>query len=203
MFVDVGTLSVLTALCLALMGLILFRPQILRHTPGKVLALVVFLPLPLMVTWVGGNEHLEHSKSTEFCNTCHMMEDYGKSLFIDDTDYLPAWHYQNNFIPRDKACFTCHTSYTMYGDFQAKMTGQRHVWVYLRGPEPKRIELYEDYNNRECLHCHGGARIFENGEMHVDILDELRSNETSCLECHEWIHGIEGINEHELWEPES
>ena len=60
--------------------------------------------------------HLEHAKSTEFCVSCHVMEPYGTSLHFDDLDYLPASHFQNNLVPREKACYTCHTQYTMFGD---------------------------------------------------------------------------------------
>ncbi|MEI9815368.1 MAG: hypothetical protein WDO18_23165 [Acidobacteriota bacterium] len=51
------------------------------------------------------------------------MEDYGRSLYIDDPSYVPAQHYQNALVPRDHACYTCHTQYTMFGTVQAKLKG--------------------------------------------------------------------------------
>ena len=79
---------------------------------------------------------------------------------MDDKSYIPAAHFQNNFVPRDHACFTCHTDYTMFGDYKAKWRGVHHVWVQYFGkiPKPEDIKLYTPYNNRECLHCHAGAR---------------------------------------------
>ena len=47
-------------------------------------------------------------------------------------------HYQNNRIPRDKACFTCHTDYTLFGDAKAKLRGLRHVYVNYLGRSPRR-----------------------------------------------------------------
>ena len=89
------------------------------------------------------------------------MEPYGRSLLVDDPAYVPARHFQNNRVPRDDACFTCHTNYTLFGDYKAKLRGLRHVYVNYIGTIPKQIKLYDPYNNRECLHCHGGARTFE------------------------------------------
>ena len=196
--------AVPTALALlagALVLILLVRPEITRHAMGKALTFLAFLPLPFLATWMGASTHLEHSKSTRFCVSCHVMEPYGRSLLVDDGDYLVGAHYQNKRVPRDHACFTCHTSYTMYGDLQAKIRGLRHVWVYLAGSEPEEIELYEPYQNRECLHCHGDARSFEESEIHADLLEDLESGETSCLECHAWTHGIDELDELELWEP--
>ena len=143
--------------------------------------------------------HLEHAKSTEFCVSCHVMEPYGASLHYDDLDYLPASHFQNGLVPREKACYTCHTQYTMFGDIHAKLGGLKHVWIYYTGQTPEQIELYEPYNNRECLHCHGESRSFVEGELHVDMLGELRSNEVSCLECHEFVHDAANAADHESW----
>ena len=128
------------------------------------------------------------------------MEPYGKSLLIDDSGYVAANHYQNRRIPRDQACYTCHTTYTMFGDFQAKLLGLKHVYVYYLGTVPEPLELYQPYNNRECLNCHEGARSFEESELHVDIRTELASNETSCQECHEPVHDVHSLDQLTFWE---
>ncbi len=59
------------------------------------------------------------------------------------------------------ACYTCHTDYAMFGTVHAKLEGLHHVYVYWFGTPMKPIRLYQPYNNRECLHCHEGARSFE------------------------------------------
>jgi hypothetical protein len=33
-------------------------------------------------------------------------------------------------------------------------------------PKPEDIKLYQPYNNRECLHCHLGARRYEEASEH-------------------------------------
>jgi cytochrome c-type protein NapC len=179
--------------------LIAFRPSLTDARGGKVLAFLSFFVLPILLTWVGTSVHLEHSKSTSFCLSCHVMEPYGRSLRIDDPSHIPAFHFQNNLAPRDEACFTCHTTYTMFGNVGAKLKGMRHVYIYYLGTVPEKIELYEPFQNRECLHCHNGARSFEEQEFHQDIRAELASNETSCLECHSDIHDIANLAEQPLW----
>ena len=68
-------------------------------------------------------------------SSCHVMAPYHKSLLVDDKEFLPALHYQNNWVPREEACYTCHTNYAMFGGFRAKMHGLKHVYIhYLRTP---------------------------------------------------------------------
>lgn len=192
-------LAVLALVTIALAALVALRPALTAARGGKVLAFIALLVLPLAMTALGVSAHVERSKSTEFCLSCHVMEPYGKSLLVDDASFVPASHYQNIRVPRDKACFTCHTDYTLFGDAKAKMRGLRHVYVYYLAGAPEKIALYEPYNNRECLHCHAGARSFEESELHVEIRDELRTNQTSCLECHDVVHEVEELAGKPLW----
>ncbi len=202
----VAILASLVAVTLVLIAIILWRPGVTVRREGKAgrggraLIFVALLVLPLMVTALGVTAHLEHSKSTEFCLSCHVMKPYGESLYVDDSEYVVATHFQNNLIPRDHACFTCHTTYTLYGDLQAKIQGLRHVWVYYLGDVPDTLELYQPYNNRECLNCHRDGRRFEENELHLEVRSELESNETSCLECHDSIHDVARLGELEKWE---
>ncbi len=176
------------------------RPSRLGTPAGRILALVGLLVLPLLVSVGSTKQHLEKSKSTEFCLSCHTMEPYGKSLFLDDKEHLPAVHYQNRLVPRESACFACHTSYTMYGDFAAKMKGMRHLWVQYFGDIPEKIQLYEPYNKRECLHCHEGTRSFlEQDARDEDVFAELASGEITCFECHEKHHQIHEPGEKKYW----
>ena len=136
------------------------------------------------------------------------MSDHGRSLYIDDPSFLPAAHYQNHRVPPEQACYTCHTDYTMYGDLTSKLRGLRHIYVYYLGdlPQPSQIKLYRSYNNRECLHCHEGARTFEEGQIHnadPAIMASIKSNELSCIGsgCHENVHQIAKLKDQKFWSP--
>ncbi|MEM9556902.1 MAG: NapC/NirT family cytochrome c [Acidobacteriota bacterium] len=200
----VTALAVLGAITFVLVAVLVLRPNLLERRGGKVIAFVAFFILPLGVTALGTAAHLENAKSTEFCVSCHVMEPYGDSMMFDDLSYLPAAHYQNHWMPPDRACYSCHTQYTMFGDVEAKMKGLQHVWVYYFGAplEPGDIELYDPYENRECLHCHAGARSYEENEMHVDIVTELTAGEISCLDCHSEIHAAAEAADLPKWQPE-
>ncbi|HKI01130.1 MAG TPA: NapC/NirT family cytochrome c [Thermoanaerobaculia bacterium] len=187
---------------IALIALLVLRPSLVAARGGRILAFLCLFALPLLATGLGMSAQVEHSKSTSFCLSCHVMEPYGKSLYVDDSSYLPAGHFQNNRVPRDKACFTCHTDYTMFGDYKAKLRGLRHVYVNYIGTIPKEIKLYEPYNNRECLHCHAGARSFEESDLHKEIRPDLATNTTSCLECHDTVHNAHGLDGAKMWKEE-
>ena len=118
---------------------------------------------------------------------------------MDDPAYVPARHYQNNRVPRDHACFTCHTTYTLFGDYKAKLRGLRHVYVNYIGTIPKKIKLYDPYNNRECLHCHGGARAASRRTTCTGMRADLGANKTSCLECHGTIHDVANVDHLPVW----
>jgi nitrate/TMAO reductase-like tetraheme cytochrome c subunit len=190
--------TLVTALVIVI---VITRPSLVSGPGGKTIALVSIAVLPTVATTFGMNAHLELSKTTDFCLSCHVMEPYGKSLHVDDKDHVPAAHFLNSRVPRDHACFSCHTTYTLYGDANAKMKGLRHIWVNYFGTVPAKIKLYEPFQNRECLHCHGGARTFEEQEFHQEYREQLQTNETSCLECHDKIHDIEHLGELKKWEP--
>lgn len=193
-------LSVLILGNICLILFILMRPVRGRSLAGKILTFMAMFVIPIMVMAGGLSYQLETSKTTRFCLSCHVMEPYGESLHIDDQDHVPAAHFQNRRIDRESACFTCHTTYALFGDFKAKMTGVKHVWVNYLGTIPEKLELYEPFQNRECLHCHSGARSYEENELHADILQDLASNKVSCLDCHDVIHDIEHLASLERWQ---
>ncbi|TMA05401.1 MAG: hypothetical protein E6J89_19120 [Deltaproteobacteria bacterium] len=191
--------AIVVILSLILIGLLVARPSLTTARGGKILAFIAFFILPIAATGFGAYIHLEHSKSTQFCLSCHVMEPYGKSLYVDDPTYIPAGHFQNNRIPRERACFTCHTDYTMFGDVNAKIRGLRHLYVYYLKEIPPKLALYEPYKNRECLHCHAGARSFEEKSPHKEMRAQLTNNEMSCLTCHNTIHNVEHLNKTKMW----
>jgi cytochrome c-type protein NapC len=199
---EMGGIAAIVLVTIALIALVVLRPSLMEARGGRILAFLALCALPLLLTALGVSAQVEHSKSTSFCLSCHVMEPYGKSLYVDDASYVPAQHFQNKRVPREEACFTCHTNYTMFGDYKAKLRGLRHVYVNYIGTIPKEIKLYEPYNNRECLHCHGGARSFEESDLHKEIRAELGENKTSCLECHDTIHNAHGLAGVKTWQEE-
>lgn len=109
--------SVIVLFCLgaALIALLVgFRVHLAHSREGKMLAFVALFALPVMVAWAGFAEQMNRAESTKFCLSCHVMEGFGKSLYIYDPSYIPAAHFQNNRVPRDQACYTCHANYTMF-----------------------------------------------------------------------------------------
>jgi cytochrome c-type protein NapC len=191
-----GTILVALAVCtVVLIAALALWPAVTRDRGGKTLAFVGLFILPGFIGVFGAWDHVEHSKSTSFCLSCHVMEPFAQSLDLDEPTYLAASHFQNSRVPREQACYSCHTDYTMYGDIASKWRGLRHVYAYYVGgaPEPEEIRLYVPYNNRECLHCHEGARSFEEFPLHTlppEMRAALGSNETSCLLCHDVAHGV-------------
>jgi nitrate/TMAO reductase-like tetraheme cytochrome c subunit len=202
-YFDEGLIA-LTVVAIALMGLLVLRPELTRERGGKILAFIAFFVFPVMITWAGTSAQLEHSKTTAFCLSCHVMEPWGRSLHLDDLSHLPAAHYQNHRVPPDEACYTCHTTYTMFGGVEAKLRGVRHLYVNYLGTIPEKIQLYVPYNNRECLHCHEGARSFESQTDHQSVMADLQSDDLSCLDCHTEVHDIGQIDTLPLWkEPQT
>ena len=199
-----------TALFVAVAGILAlmvgFRARLTRSREGKILAFVALLVLPALAMWAGFSAQMERAQSTSFCLSCHVMTDFGRSLQIDDPSYLPARHFQNRLLPADRACYTCHTNYTMFGGVRDKLRGLRHLWVQYAGvvPPSDQIKLYQPYSNRECLHCHLGARRFEEASAHhraPDLLSRAKSGHLSCLSsgCHDIIHDVGTLKDAAFW----
>jgi cytochrome c-type protein NapC len=196
----------LLALTSILIAVIVFRPGITATRGGKMMAFLVLFALPVLCVGMGGSAELQHAKSTEFCLSCHIMAPYGKSLLVDDPGHLAAAHFQNHRVPPEEACYTCHTNYAMFGGVKAKLGGLKHIYVYYlkKPPAPEAIKLYEPHHNRECLHCHAGARSFEEGAVHTadpDLLPALRANKTSCVSsgCHDVVHNVRSLKDAKFW----
>jgi hypothetical protein len=65
---------------------------------------------------------LEDSTTTRFA--CHTSWRPTERAFIVPAIFRRP---QNNRIPKEHACYTCHTDYTMFGDVNAKMRGLQHI----------------------------------------------------------------------------
>lgn len=191
----------------ALLALLVgFRPGLTRATGGKILAFVALFMFPFLALGGGVSLQMERAQSTAFCLSCHTMTEHGRSLWVEDVGYLAASHVQNNRVPRDRACYTCHTDYAMFGGIRSKIRGLRHVYVQYLGqiPPPDQIKLYEPYNNRECLHCHQGGRKFLEHSAHArtpDQMQKMTSNQLSCTSsrCHDIVHDVASLPEAAFW----
>lgn len=182
------------------------RAKLVQSNEGKVMAFLGLLVLPTVSVWFGFEEQMTRAESTQFCLSCHIMHDFGQSLLVDDPSYIPAHHYQNNLVPRDHACYTCHTDYAMFGTAIAKMRGMQHLMVQYFGtiPKPEDVKLYQPYNNRECLHCHLGSRKFEEEPKHSklpNMLADIKSNHLSCTssKCHDTTHDVGTLKDVTFW----
>jgi hypothetical protein len=60
--------------------------------------------------------------------------------------------------------------------------GVGHVLRYDRATLP--IKIAKPYPNSGCLECHGESQRFLSTPTKKDILPELMSGKTSCLDCH-------------------
>lgn len=200
----VAVIALLT-ITLGIVGLLVARPGITTARGGKILAFLGVFVFPILVGTLGFQTHYERSKQTQFCLSCHIMEPYGKSLYVDDASYIPAAHFQNNRVPHDEACYTCHTDYTLYtGGIKAKIRGLHHIYAQYIGRPQQPIKLYQAFNNRECLHCHAGARSFEQGATHSALMDDIKSNRMSCLSsgCHDMVHNVAQLDHLKYWRPQ-
>jgi cytochrome c-type protein NapC len=198
--------AILVLTSAALVALVVVRPGIVKTPAGKVLAFIVLFLLPVLCGAMGVSTDMERSTTTAFCLSCHTMEWWGQSLHIDDPNHIPAAHFQNHRVPPETACYTCHTDYAMFGTLKVKIGGLRHVYVYYLGtpPAPENIKLYQPFNNANCLHCHLGARSFEEGATHTAdpaTMKAIKSNSLSCISsgCHDVVHDIGHLKEVKFW----
>ena len=183
-----GVFLVFAILNLGLFFLLIKQWRVLNQTARTTLGGLTFVILPICWTMASALQSLEDMKQVDFCGSCHVMEGYLASLNADDSDSIPAVHYLNNYVPRHKACYECHTEYTIFGGVKAKLNGLKHVWVNYVAGAPEKIALYRPYANRDCLRCHGPAARFQAVEEHGDEMDAIKSGEVSCLECHDVGH---------------
>jgi cytochrome c-type protein NapC len=185
---------------------VVLRPDLTTTRGGKMLAFIALFILPVALAGAGVQTHVELSKRTEFCLSCHIMKPYGQSLKIDDPGHLAASHFINHRIPAQEACYTCHTDYTMFGSTKAKIHGLRHVWVWLTSDPKPPIHLYKPFTNQNCLHCHLGAKSFEEGAVHnadPETMIQIKADKLSCVSsgCHDVNHDTGNLDKQKFYPP--
>lgn len=147
---------------------------------------------------MGNLVSLEQAKKVEFCRSCHRT----MGVFVDDmqdpnSETLAARHGRHRWIP-EAQCYTCHTSYGMFGDLQAKMKGLHDVYKYYTRTYKIPVRLRAPYVNADCLKCHERTPKFVHSEGHAEILAELRRDEFRCVDCHGPAHAEQVTDENSL-----
>jgi cytochrome c-type protein NapC len=198
-----GILVALISLTIVLAAVFLFHSSITAGTTGKILAFVALCILPALCIDAGMSTHMQRSEQTRFCISCHSMENYGKSLYLDDPKYIPAQHFQNHRVPPQMACYTCHTDYTIYGPMKDKLKGITRIYLQYVSKPPYPITIPGGFKNAQCLHCHEGARAFEENPVHAAIMSSLTTNQLSCISsgCHDSVHDASNVDHLKMWRP--
>jgi len=203
MFGPTGILIALIALTVVLAFFFLIRPSVTPSPREKILAFIALFILPVLCVGGGMHTHMQRSEQTRFCISCHAMAPYGRSLYVDNPNYIPATHFQNHRIPMETACYACHADYTIYGPLKDKLQGVTRIYMQYVGTPPATIQLRKGYSNLQCLRCHAGARNFEANPVHQGILDSLKSNQISCISsgCHDTVHNVAELSRMKFWRP--
>jgi cytochrome c-type protein NapC len=190
-------------LSVVLASIFLIRPSVTTGAAWKVLAFIGLCVLPALCIVGGMNTHMQRSEQTQFCISCHVMVPYGKSLYVNDPTHIPAQHFQNHRVPADMACHACHADYTIYGPMKDKLAGITRIYMQYVSAPPNPITISGGFKNGQCLHCHLGARSFEENQVHAAIMDSLKSNQISCLTsgCHDTAHDVANLSHEKFWKP--
>ncbi|HEV2326711.1 MAG TPA: NapC/NirT family cytochrome c [Terracidiphilus sp.] len=193
----------LIVLTVVLAVIFLARPSITAGPTGKILAFLGLFVLPALCIGGGMSAHMQRSEQTRFCISCHSMGPFGQSLYVDDPNYIPAAHFQNHRVPAGQACYACHADYTIFGPLRDKLRGVTRIYMQYVSTPPNPITIPGGYNNAQCLHCHAGARSFEENAIHSAIMDTLRSNQLSCVSsgCHDTVHNTAELGHVKFWRP--
>lgn len=200
------------AAALAMGALVALATAFLHREPrltrlGALAVVVALALLPAGLTAGAASAALEGSSSTRFCLSCHEMERYGRSLLVDDEELVPAMHFQNRRVLRERACYACHADYGLFGDLKAKWSGIGHVWSHYVAGVPDKIALKAPYPNANCLGCHRDSRGYLGDKAHRmdDVsIEGLEAGEPSCLTrgCHDASHVVNELDGAEYWRTE-
>ena len=91
-------LLILLAITIVLIAIVIGAPRLTMGRAGKVLAFIALFIFPVAWSFMGAAEHMDRSKQTSFCLSCHVMEPYGKSLRV--ASYAPRPDWQGRHSPQ-------------------------------------------------------------------------------------------------------
>lgn len=179
-----------TVLSLALLGweAVMIRRGVRRGLRERLFVLAAVLLLPFTTVALGQGVTVERMQEVQFCKSCHVMDPWVDSLKDPAAPTLAALHVQNRRVNPGTACYTCHADYSLVGPVLTKLHGLRHVYAFYIKRHKGLIRMFTPFQNATCLHCHGGARNFEEHPAHVAVLDQLHDESLSCLTCHAPAH---------------
>lgn len=164
-----------------LFSLIRYRGELQSPSAWGLLVVGVLI-VPSISTMFGTLLVFERAERVEFCGSCHeAMQAYVDDMQDSDSQSLAAVHYRNRYIPRNQ-CYTCHTSFGLFGTVQAKVAGIVDVHKYYTNTFHRPIEMREPYGNDDCLKCHSGAVRWSTN--HGDFREAILSGQVVCLDCH-------------------
>ena len=187
-----GAAIALAALAaLLLIWFLIAKPPV--NLPTKFLLFISLGALPIGAAMSGNVAGFEHTTTTEFCGSCHVMEPYADSIRDLETGGLAAIHGQNQAIG-DNNCYTCHKDYGMFGAVTTKIGGFDHMRAYYTKYWNTPIEealpefyIYEPFPNENCIYCHSmELPSFVGVGDHAALMDELHAGDVSCVGsgCH-------------------
>jgi cytochrome c-type protein NapC len=170
------------------------RPHLNRVT--KSMLLLGLGAFPLIVSLTGNIASFEYTLTRPFCGSCHVMGPYLRDAEDPKSNSLAALHSRNHKFG-DNSCYTCHADYQMFGAVTTKLNGMRHLFKYITeyantGPDGEggpAIHLYKPFKSDACMQCHSttGKRYVE---QHAGELEQIRSGEVNCIDCHDDIHPL-------------
>ena len=170
------------------------RPHLYRTT--KVILLFGLGLLPAIVSLTGNIASFGYTMTRPFCGSCHVMGPYLRDAEDPRSTSLAAIHSRSPKFGGD-SCYHCHADYQLFGAITTKMNGMRHLYHYLTeyantGPDGEGgppIHLYEPFKNDTCIQCHSTmAKTYL--ATHGDQVDQIRSGDVSCIDCHSDVHPL-------------
>ena len=118
------------------------RPSITAEPTGKILAFVGLCILPTLC--IGSGHVLSHA-AFPTDGILHFVPQHGNPRTKSVRAEYEVTSLRNIFrttsCRRTKACYTCHTDYTMYGPLKDKLKGLRYLYMEYVSTPPKTIHL--------------------------------------------------------------
>lgn len=149
-----------------------------------------------LIAWGGFNSFIEYTNTTEFCISCHEMEN---TVYREFTESV---HYTNPAGVR-VGCADCHVPRPLGPKMWRKLLAGKDIYHTLMGTidtpekfEARRMHLAENVwktlettDSRECRNCHSfQAMDFEHQSRRAqEKMKVAMQKGKSCIECHKGI----------------
>ena len=185
-----------TALIAAAISILILVWYLVRRPPlgrlTKVMLLFGLGVMPLGVALTGNISGFEYTTNRKFCASCHVMLPYTQDAEDPSSKSLAAIHSRNHAFG-EESCYTCHADYQMFGTMTTKLNGLKHLYYYVTeyassgpyGEKGPRIHMYKQFQNAMCTRCHSTqAPRWTAVEDHQGMLEDIRSGQLKCVECH-------------------